>query len=97
MYHVVSAKLPGEWILRGIKQWTTAKAVAARMEPYTRLFPVADIEWTFAEYRVPSYLSALTAAEPYVGGLYLYRCDQSSLKHEEKYRRYDRLELVERW
>ena len=97
VYHVVAAKLPGEWILRGIKQWTTGKAVADKMESYTRLFPADDIEWTFAEYHVPLYLSQLSNASPYIGGLYLYRVDPDTLHYEERFRRYDRLELLERW
>lgn len=97
VYHVVAAKLPGHWILRGIRQWTTVNAVAAKIEPYTRLFPADDIEWTFAEYHVPLYLSELTSASPYIGGLYLYRVDESSLQYEERFRRYDQVERLEQW
>jgi len=97
-YDVVAAKLPGHWILRGVKQWSTPKAIANAMMPYTALFPIDDIEWTFGQYKVPVYLADLTGVRsPYVSGLYLFRLKPGDETYREEHRAYTEIEKLEGW
>lgn len=103
VFPVVAVKRPGHWILRGIRGWRTHEQIVERMKPYVALFPAAELEWTFATYRIPAYMGDLMDARPYVGGLYLYRVtsgeepDVAPNWMKEDNRSYRRVEKLADW
>lgn len=53
---VVAVKWPGQWIIRGMKCFTTLQDVIALVNPYVAAAPIGEVEWTYHEYLFPGYL-----------------------------------------
>jgi hypothetical protein len=76
-YTVVSCKLPGEFILRGIKRFSTPEGVKFKLMPFVALFQNSTLEWTFFNYHLPAYLEYGSGDIPRLGcstdGAYVHR------------------------
>lgn len=76
-YTVVSVKKPGEFIVRGIKKWSSPEAVRKRMEKYVAIIDQDELEWTFHDYLVPHYMEYGSGDIPRhwrpVDGVYIHK------------------------
>lgn len=76
-FTVVAAKVEGEFIVRGIKKWTTPEALRVKLEPYVAVFDPEAVEWTFHDYFLPHYLQYGSGDIPRLAaatdGIYLHR------------------------
>ena len=66
--NVVAAKLPGEWIVRGIYAWKTFDEIRREVEKYVGVLD-PRIEWTQHQYDLPYYLMYGADADGRRGGL----------------------------
>lgn len=76
-YTVVSAKKPGEFIVRGIKKWSTPESVRNQMQKYVAIVDPDELEWTFHNYFVPHYMEYGSGDIPArfvaTDGIYIHR------------------------